>query len=99
MAWVELGMRHNFVCQSESSFLKTEIWQNIIIPLFEFLAFNLHFWVLSNAVATPKQIRELMQVDGLTNDEVKSHLQVSYWKILVGMSYEASILWFTTLHV
>lgn len=26
-------------------------------------------------VATPKQIRELMQVDGLTNDEVKSHLQ------------------------
>ncbi|XP_010532126.1 PREDICTED: myb family transcription factor EFM-like [Tarenaya hassleriana] len=28
----------------------------------------------SNA-ATPKQIRELMKVDGLTNDEVKSHLQ------------------------
>ncbi|XP_044507391.1 transcription factor HHO6 [Mangifera indica] len=27
------------------------------------------------AAATPKQIRELMQVDGLTNDEVKSHLQ------------------------
>ncbi|KAF8013663.1 hypothetical protein BT93_I1508 [Corymbia citriodora subsp. variegata] len=27
-------------------------------------------------VATPKQIRELMQVNGLTNDEVKSHLQV-----------------------
>jgi len=26
----------------------------------------------------PKQIRELMQVDGLTNDEVKSHLQVSF---------------------
>ncbi|CAI9110114.1 OLC1v1010084C1 [Oldenlandia corymbosa var. corymbosa] len=26
-------------------------------------------------VATPKQIREIMQVDGLTNDEVKSHLQ------------------------
>ncbi|XXG49179.1 hypothetical protein AAC387_Pa02g3432 [Persea americana] len=25
--------------------------------------------------ATPKQIRELMRVDGLTNDEVKSHLQ------------------------
>ncbi|CAN6445735.1 unnamed protein product [Victoria cruziana] len=28
--------------------------------------------------ATPKQIRELMKVDGLTNDEVKSHLQVSF---------------------
>ncbi|BBN08875.1 protein MpGARP6 [Marchantia polymorpha subsp. ruderalis] len=26
-------------------------------------------------IATPKQIRELMKVDGLTNDEVKSHLQ------------------------
>ncbi|THU74160.1 hypothetical protein C4D60_Mb04t30410 [Musa balbisiana] len=26
-------------------------------------------------VATPKQIRERMKVDGLTNDEVKSHLQ------------------------
>ncbi|KAK8604424.1 hypothetical protein V6N13_099366 [Hibiscus sabdariffa] len=26
-------------------------------------------------VATPKQIRELMKVNGLTNDEVKSHLQ------------------------
>ncbi|KAJ8510407.1 hypothetical protein OPV22_000841 [Ensete ventricosum] len=26
-------------------------------------------------VATPKQVRELMKVDGLTNDEVKSHLQ------------------------
>lgn len=26
-------------------------------------------------VATPKQIRELMKVDGLTNDEIKSHLQ------------------------
>ncbi|CAN4079622.1 unnamed protein product [Withania somnifera] len=26
-------------------------------------------------VATPKQIRDIMQVDGLTNDEVKSHLQ------------------------
>uniref|UniRef100_A0A1J3G3B4 Two-component response regulator ARR18 n=1 Tax=Noccaea caerulescens TaxID=107243 RepID=A0A1J3G3B4_NOCCA len=26
-------------------------------------------------VATPKQIRELMKIDGLTNDEVKSHLQ------------------------
>ncbi|CAA6666324.1 unnamed protein product [Spirodela intermedia] len=26
-------------------------------------------------VATPKQIREMMKVDGLTNDEVESHLQ------------------------
>jgi hypothetical protein len=31
---------------------------------------------VSLAAATPKQIRELMKVDGLTNDEVKSHLQV-----------------------
>lgn len=29
-------------------------------------------------VATPKQTREHMKVDGLTNDEVKSHLQVYY---------------------
>ncbi|KAI8031330.1 Transcription factor HHO5 [Camellia lanceoleosa] len=29
----------------------------------------------SQTAATPKHIRELMQVDGLTNDEVKSHLQ------------------------
>lgn len=40
---------------------------------------ELNFCVLLIAVATPKQIRELMQVDGLTNDEVKSHLQVSSW--------------------
>ncbi|KAH0871759.1 hypothetical protein HID58_078781 [Brassica napus] len=26
-------------------------------------------------VATPKQIRDIMKVDGLTNDEIKSHLQ------------------------
>ncbi|CAJ2634867.1 unnamed protein product [Trifolium pratense] len=31
-------------------------------------------------VATPKQIRELMKVDGLTNDEVKSHLQATHKK-------------------
>lgn len=34
--------------------------------------------ILDYAVATPKQIRELMKVDGLTNDEVKSHLQVGF---------------------
>lgn len=34
------------------------------------------FFLLDCTVATPKQIRELMKVDGLTNDEVKSHLQV-----------------------
>jgi SHAQKYF class myb-like DNA-binding protein len=33
-------------------------------------------------VATPKQIRELMQVDGLTNDEVKSHLQVCLQNVI-----------------
>lgn len=42
---------------------------------------ELNFCVLLIAVATPKQIRELMQVDGLTNDEVKSHLQVSSWNL------------------
>ncbi|MBA0626025.1 hypothetical protein Godav_003758 [Gossypium davidsonii] len=31
-------------------------------------------------VATTKQIRELMKVEGLTNDEVKSHLQAPYKK-------------------
>jgi hypothetical protein len=35
------------------------------------------------AVATPKQIREVMKVDGLTNDEVKSHLQVSNQLIIL----------------
>jgi SHAQKYF class myb-like DNA-binding protein len=34
-------------------------------------------FISARAVATPKQIRELMKVDGLTNDEVKSHLQAS----------------------
>lgn len=40
--------------------------------------FVFHFLTCNEllAVATPKQIRELMKVDGLTNDEVKSHLQV-----------------------
>lgn len=33
-------------------------------------------YIYIHAAATPKQIRELMKVDGLTNDEVKSHLQV-----------------------
>ena len=36
-----------------------------------------YLFVIMIAVATPKQIREVMKVDGLTNDEVKSHLQVS----------------------
>ncbi|VAH26670.1 unnamed protein product [Triticum turgidum subsp. durum] len=35
-------------------------------------------------VATPKQIRELMKVDGLTNDEVKSHLQPTPQFFVVG---------------
>jgi hypothetical protein len=34
-------------------------------------------FLVVETVATPKQIRELMKVDGLTNDEVKSHLQVT----------------------
>jgi len=43
-------------------------------------------FVLSIAAATPKQIRELMQVDGLTNDEVKSHLQVSFYHFFVPLT-------------
>ncbi|EFH44756.1 hypothetical protein ARALYDRAFT_915820 [Arabidopsis lyrata subsp. lyrata] len=37
---------------------------------------------MTKAVATPKQIRDLMKVkvDGLTNDEVKSHLQIAHKK-------------------
>lgn len=41
---------------------------------FILIIYLLLFFVIT--VATPKQIRELMKVDGLTNDEVKSHLQV-----------------------
>ncbi|EMS62450.1 Two-component response regulator ARR1 [Triticum urartu] len=37
-------------------------------------------------VATPKQIRELMKVDGLTNDEVKSHLQSDLTFVALGCS-------------
>ncbi|KAI4996113.1 hypothetical protein ZWY2020_041254 [Hordeum vulgare] len=43
---------------------------------------DLHRWFVAALqhlggpqVATPKKIREMMKVDGLTNDEVKSHLQ------------------------
>ena len=39
-------------------------------------ATELIFSFSCSTAATPKQIRELMQVEGLTNDEVKSHLQV-----------------------
>lgn len=39
---------------------------------------NLNLLVLlQTAAATPKKIIELMGVDGLTKDEVSSHLQVS----------------------
>ncbi|KAL0737541.1 hypothetical protein Bca4012_013751 [Brassica carinata] len=41
-------------------------------------------------VATPKQIRELMKVDGLTNDEVKSHLQASHSKARAVASRETT---------
>ena len=62
---------------------------------------NLRSWILElnsiwdmllnfsfSAAATPKQIRELMQVEGLTNDEVKSHLQV-------GVNIEAFLFQFS----
>ncbi|KAI3795019.1 hypothetical protein L1987_37662 [Smallanthus sonchifolius] len=38
--------------------------------------FNTLHQLGGSQAVTPKQIGELMQVDGLTNDEVKSHLQV-----------------------
>lgn len=38
------------------------------------------FHLFFSPVATPKQIRDFMKVDGLTNDEVKSHLQVSKYE-------------------
>ncbi|XAR73954.1 hypothetical protein NMG60_11008096 [Bertholletia excelsa] len=46
--------------------------------------------------ATPKHIRELMQVDGLTNDEVKSHLQkyrIHVRKLPASSSATSSGLW------
>lgn len=43
------------------------------------------------SVATPKRIREIMQEDGLTNDEVKSHLQVrTLHNILITCSFTRS---------
>lgn len=45
------------------------------------------------AAATPKQIRELMQVDGLTNDEVKSHLQVHF-----SHTFASLIIFITTMN-
>ena len=37
---------------------------------------NSIYCFLAIVVATPKQIQALLKVDNLTNDEVKSHLQV-----------------------
>lgn len=45
-------------------------------PIYACLDLNLLCFCWFDSVATPKQIREMMRVDGLTNDEVKSHLQV-----------------------
>lgn len=46
-------------------------------------------WI-DGTVATPKQIRELMKVDGLTNDEVKSHLQVGLNFSLIYLAFFSS---------
>ncbi|CAI9766826.1 unnamed protein product [Fraxinus pennsylvanica] len=48
--------------------------------------------------ATPRQIRELMKVDGLTNDEVKSHLQkyrLHIQKLPSSSAGVSSSSWFT----
>lgn len=65
----QLGGSHgeSLICQIISFLLQWNLFQIIDVRI---LIWNLF------AVATPKQIRELMKVDGLTNDEVKSHLQV-----------------------
>ncbi|CAI7803195.1 unnamed protein product, partial [Closterium sp. NIES-54] len=41
-------------------------------------------------VATPKQIKELMKVDGLTSDKIKSHLQVMDFSVLSNHGYTCS---------
>lgn len=51
-------------------------WKRMFIDLRILLVFFL-------VAATPKQIRELMKVDGLTNDEVKSHLQVCGFVLVI----------------
>lgn len=61
------------------SFLYDLLTNCKLIGLHSFVLFvsNIkHLICVNFAVATPKQIREVMKVEGLTNDEVKSHLQV-----------------------
>ena len=76
-------------------------WNSLRFLMEKFSENNLRSWILElnsiwdmllkfsfSAAATPKQIRELMQVEGLTNDEVKSHLQV-------GVNIEAFLFQFS----
>ncbi|XP_039013136.1 transcription factor NIGTH1-like [Hibiscus syriacus] len=63
--------QHRYQQQQQGGRKQRRCWSSDLHRLFV----NALHKLGGSQVATPKQIRELMQVDGLTNDEVKSHLQ------------------------
>ncbi|KAE8692663.1 putative lupus la ribonucleoprotein [Hibiscus syriacus] len=65
--------QHRYQQQQQGGRKQRRCWSSDLHRLFV----NALHKLGGSQVATPKQIRELMQVDGLTNDEVKSHLQMS----------------------